>query len=375
MTMTQNLMENKETNNSMSYFVDKLEYWVSIKPNATYLTQPHTNHIIEHSWNDVWQNCQKVAKHLSIYPRGSKIAIYSDNCAHWVMADMAMQMAGLISVPLYTTYATEAIKKILVHCDAKAIFVGKLKADARFDFIPKNLKQYCMHSTHDNMIPWDTLLASNTESISELSPVQDDEIATIIYTSGTTSKPKGVCLKLSALRSSNQLVRSVIATKEEDRFFSYLPLSHISERTVTDLTSIVHGTPVYFLSHINNFKSEIRKVKPTIFFSAPQFWIKLKIMSEEKMGGEENLKRLLKLPFFGKKIGKMLLKKMGLDQVRFAICAAAPVPFRVLVWFEKLGLKINQAYGLTETCGLSHLMRQSDALTRSVGQVIECCEV
>ena len=359
--------------------LNRLTHWAQVKPNDVYLTQPIKEQIFEYTWSQVLNEVSRVAQYLSRYPQGSHIAIISLNCANWIMADLAIQMAGHISIPIYPTASTEMVGKILKHSESKAVFLGKmLEPTKATDLLQRaigdqDIDQLAMYQPYPGLLFWQQLVDENSV-IEHSFEHQSHDLVSIIYTSGTTGEPKGVMISCRAVQASMDLVKSIVVINQKDRFVSYLPLAHVAERMAVEFAALYHGAHVSFIRSLDHFTEDVKTASPTIFFGVPRIWTKIKNAIEGKLGGSRILDALLSLPILGSWLKKTLLKKLGFHQVRYALCAAAAVNKDVLQWYGNLGLKLNEAYGMSETCGLSHMTKQTDTKTGSVGRVIEGCE-
>jgi long-chain acyl-CoA synthetase len=359
--------------------ISRLKHWAKQKPDAVYLTQPIADKSIEYTWPQVLNEVSRVAHYLTRYPPGSHIAIISLNCAHWVMADLAIQMAGHVSIPIYPTASQSTVSKILEHSEAKAVFLGKMFApDAAPEFLNQAIgdlavDQLAIYQQYPGMYYWQKLVNENP-TIENPANHQAKDLVSIIYTSGTTGDPKGVMVSYAAIAASMALVKSIIVINQQDRFVSYLPLAHVAERMAVEFGALFHGAHVSFIRSLDTFTEDVKTAEPTIFFGVPRIWTKIKLAIEGKLGGAKVLNTLLNFPLLGTWLKQALEKKLGFQNVRYALCAAAAVNKDVLQWFDQLGLKLNEAYGMSETCGLSHMTKQSDSKTGSVGRVIDGCE-
>lgn len=358
----------------IEYPVSRLQYWAQTKPNTVYLTQPIGGRTIKYSWSRVLTEVSVMASYLQKYEKGSHIAIFSLNCAHWIMADLAIQMAGHISIPIYPTASKKSVEGILEHAETCAVFIGKLfEPEQDLQVIPDHLDKIAIYQAHANMPFFDAVVAQGQPIESPHQPDPTDLIS-IIYTSGTTGEPKGVMVAYRAVQASMDLIKNIIVVNQDDRFVSYLPLAHVAERMAVEFGALYHGAHVSFIRSLDTFTKDVKKAQPTIFFGVPRIWSKIKTSIEDKLGGAEKVHRLFMKPLIGTVLKKLLIRKLGFQNIRFALCAAAAVNLDVLKWYSQLGLKLNEAYGMSETCGLSHMMTQSQNRMGSVGKVIPGCE-
>lgn len=347
--------------------VKRLGHWREQTPDKVFLRQPVDNNWQEWTFEETWQQVARLANSLGDLPARSHVAIYSLNCAHWFIADLAILMAGHISVPIYPTAGENTISYVLQHCDVKRVFIGKL-----FDW---QSKQHCFKQVDSVSIfnrkqdlPYiDDVIAKN-KTIPKIYVPSMQEVATIIYTSGTTGVPKGVMLTFRSIGNALATVEKVFEVKPEDRFFSYLPLAHIAERMAVEMGSVYFGSSVSFVQSLDHFADNLRSVKPTIFFAVPRIWMKLKDGIESKLGGAWLVAKLFKTPIVGAWLKRTLRKLLGLDQTRLALSAAASLPQLILDWFEELNIEICEAYGLSETAGFSHINLPGRRKSGTVGQ-------
>ena len=290
-------------------------------------------------------------------PQGSHIALISKNCAHWIIADLAIWMAGHVSVPLYPNLTADSVAHVLEHSEAALAFIGKLddwpamSAGVKAD-LPTISLPLCPDGEFD--FTWADLQAC--------SPIQDNpapaasDLATIIYTSGTTGLPKGVMHSFGALAFAAIRGTELFGLGEGDRLLSYLPLCHVAERMFVEMASIYTGQTVFFAESLDTFLTDLKRARPTALFGVPRIWTKFQMGVYSKIPASR-LDTLLRLPFIGKRVGHKVLAGLGLDAVRVAISGAAPVPEALLVWYRRLGLDVLEVYGMTESCGYSHVCR------------------
>ena len=337
--------------------LQRLYHWERTAPERVALTQPAGGgNVNEFTWRDVMDQTRRMAAHLQGlgYERGARIGILAKNSAHWMMADFAIWMAGYVSVPLYPTLAAGTIRQILEHSEAKLLFVGKLDGwDEMKPGVPSGLPSIRLPMSAASDGPgWDELIARVQPMKGE--PVRDGgDLATIMYTSGTTGMPKGVMHSFAAFAWSIAAVRKRLRFDEDSRVLSYLPLSHVAERTLVEHGMLASGMHVFFAESLETFAADLQRARPTVFFSVPRLWVKFQQGVLAKMPARK-LDRLLGLPIVNRFIRKKVLGALGLDRCEFAAGGAAPMPPDLLRWYARLGLEIIEVYGMTENCGVSH---------------------
>ena len=345
--------------------------WVREQPERIFLTQPIGGGAVEHiRWREAADTVRRMAAHLRAqgWPARSTVAILGKNSAHWILADLAIWMAGYVSVPIYPTFGAAALRHVLEHSEARACFVGKLDStQALHEGLPAGLPVIALPlAPADVRAPtWDSLAAAQIPLAGE--PVRrGDELATIIYTSGTMGQPKGVMHKFSAMAWGLKSASRRLPLSPQDRFFSYLPLAHVAERMVVEQGAIHHGGQIFFCESLDTFVQDLQRARPTLFFSVPRLWIKFQRGVHARLP-PQRLQRLLKLPLVGGLVRRKVLAGLGLDQCRLAAGGAAPMPADVLRWYRALGLELIEVYGMTENCGVSHATLPGTCHPGSVG--------
>lgn len=336
--------------------LDLFYRWEANTPDHPYLRQPINNEWKVYSYKAAGAEVRKLAAALRSLglPPGSSIAILSKNCAHWFIADLAIMMAGHVSVPLYPTLSAAGIQPILEHSEAKVIFLGKLdNYENQRAGIPGNvLKISFPYYGPQDGTAWNDLVAGRTP-LQENHRNDPEGLATIMYSSGTTGTPKGVMITFGSLAFVGECVARHLQIKKPERFFSYLPLSHIAERAMVQMVALASGSTISFAESIETFSQNLQQEQPTLFGGVPRIWSKFQEGVLEKLP-QPKLDRLLSIPLVSFIIKRTIQKKLGLASARVIVSGAAPIPISLLEWYKKIGVNIREMYGLTETTAFSH---------------------
>jgi long-chain acyl-CoA synthetase len=201
-----------------------------------------------------------------------------------------------------------------------------------------------------------------------------DELATLIYTSGTTGQPKGVMHSFGNFAWAIGTGAASVRMTQDDRMLSYLPLAHVVERVLVEHDWLAKGMHVFFAESLDTFAADLQRARPTIFFSVPRLWVKFQHGVHHKLPPDK-LNRLLSIPLIGGLVRRKVQKALGLDQCRFAAGGAAPMPVPLLAWYRKLGLPINEGYGLTENLAVSNLTLSGQNMEGTVGPAYPGVEI
>eukprot|EP01083_Nonionella_stella_P077134 210439_1 len=304
-------------------------------------------------------------------PVPSQIAIMSKNCAWWLMADLAIMMSGHVGVPVYPTLTAETTTYTLKHSEAKLLFVGKLDDhpwQKMKEGIPDDINCISFPLCPDGLEydKWDDSVSKN-EEITNVKSRTPEEMATIIYTSGSTGVPKGVMLSFKNMTDPTFGLIRLLNITENDRYLSYLPVSHGMERWVGECAPFVSGSHVFFAESLSTFKEDLVRCKPTIFLSVPRLWTKFQQGVFKKMPPHK-LEKLLKIPIISFLVKRKLLKALGLDKCRYAGSGSAPLPPTLLSWYHNLGLDLLEGYGMTENFNYSHITKPGNGRVGYVGE-------
>ena len=339
--------------------VDNFIKWENLKGEDTFLIQPINGNNQEFTWSQVGEEARKVCSYINSFnfPKKSKIAILSKNCAHWIITDLAIMMSGNISVPIYANVNGKTAKYILEHSESVMLFLGKLEEDdwkQMKNYIPKNIEKvdYGFYNLESNFTKWDSII-SEYKPTDKVFNISLNDIITIIYTSGTTGIPKGVVLNYKAAATATKNLDLLFPLNENDRFISYLPLSHIAERALVEHGGILSGGKIFFVESLETFVENLKYCQPTIFFGVPRIYTKFmtKILS---IFPQRVINFIMKIPILNNIFSFIIRKALGLNKSRICITGAASIPKSTLEWFDRFKLKIYEAYGMSENSACSH---------------------
>lgn len=330
-------------------------HWESTTPDREFLRQPFNGRFKIYTYRDAGQEIRKIASALKAmnFEPHTHIALISKNCAHWIMADLAIMMNGHISIPIYPTIKAGSINQILVHSESKAIIVGKLddyaKQKSGIPDIP--IISMEVYGVTDGKT-WESLV-EKYQPMQDIVSNQPEDIATIIYTSGTTDMPKGVMHTVGALAQVANNFVQILNINDRPNFFSYLPLAHIAERCLIQMTGLFTGARFTFSESLETFVSDLTRTQPDIFFAVPRIWSKFQEKILQSIP-QKRMNMLLSIPILGGIIKKKIKAKLGLSNAKIIASGAAPLAVSLMEWYKQIGIEICQGYGITEDCILSH---------------------
>ncbi|SGY97870.1 AMP-binding protein [Moritella viscosa] len=331
--------------------LDALLHWEKHRANEVYLRQPINGTFHEFTWSQVADQTKRIAQalqSLGLTP-GDKIAILAKNSAEWFINDLAIMYAGYISVPIYSTANAKTINYVLEHSEAKVLFIGKLDNYQSLEGkLPADVITISYpYETLTCQYKWNDLLEQH-QPLATPAHINLEDLMSIIYTSGSTGNPKGVMITFAAFKSASQNIVSSLGIIPGDRLLSYLPLAHITERVYIEGSSIYAGEGVVsFVESLDTFVSNIQSVEPTLFISVPRLWTRFQMGVLQKMPAHK-LNFLLKIPFVNGLVRAKIKRGLGLQHARMLGCGSAAVSPSLLKWYERLGLNITEAWGMTE---------------------------
>lgn len=315
----------------------------------------------EYTWAEVSNRVRCLANFISQQnlPAASNIALWSSNTVDWVVVDLAIQLSGHVSVPLYPGQDCESARYILEHAEARLYFLGEFDQQHNAPTVlDSDIVSIAMRGC---VVACDHVLEELVSTIDPYpsSPIHErTSLLTIVYSSGTTGHPKGVMLTHETPTVGNVLLEKWLDTAgadfdgERGRLFSFLPMSHVAERVVVELAGLYTNSSISFSAGLESFAEELRSVQPTMFFAVPRLWAKFKAGVDALIPPEAQAA-------LGEAEKKMIRQQLGLDAARCVLSGSAPIPEDIHRWYINMGVALREAYGMSETCGLG-TMWQSD---------------
>ncbi|MCB1724117.1 MAG: long-chain fatty acid--CoA ligase [Gammaproteobacteria bacterium] len=337
---------------------------------------------------------------------GDRVAIMCSNSWEWVTCDQAALALGLITVPVYTNDRADNIAWILRDSGAAMLMI---EGRAQWQMLSElhaelaSLKRVLTLETVDTptenvAVVTDWLRDGDTEFVRE--PGEPDSLATIVYTSGTTGRPKGVMLSHRNILFNIDAALQVFDVFEHDLMLSFLPLSHALERTVGYYLPMSAGTAIAYNRSIPQLAEDLAAIQPTLMISVPRIFERVYTKIHDKLATESALKRrlfeaaidtgwrhflysqgragwqpsLLLRPLLDLLVGRKVRAKLG-GRMRFTVCGGAALPPGVAKLFIGLGIPVAQGYGLTETSPVIAANPLGDNEPASVGLALPGVEV
>ena len=349
------------------------------------------------------------------FRRGSQLAIISENRREWLYADLAAICLGGISVGVYPTSPYPEVHYVVEHCEARFVVCEDQEQTDKimevWDQLPKVEKIIVIDMKGLRHYPPDRIIAfSEVEKLGQRLDAEDpqrfnrevdsgrvEDVCIMVYTSGTTGKPKGAMINHRNIEAMTLGSIDAIGAGPADSVVSYLPLCHVAEKIFSLFLPIFVGYTVNFAESIATIQADLREIAPSIFLGVPRIWEKLQssivinIKEATRLQrwlynlcmdiGHRRAGRLLRgqsLPL-GLKIAdwmaywlvlRALQNYVGLRRVRFCFSAAAKVSPEVLRFFHDIGIRVKEGYGMTESSGLSFIHMDDDIKLGTVGKPI-----
>ncbi len=373
----------------------------AIDPDAVALRTPGDTQTM--TWREYAAQVRQVAAGLAALGvrRGDTVSLMMANRVEFYPLDVGAQHLGATSFSVYNTLAPEQLTYLFDNAGTKVImceqqYVDRIKASgAPIEHI------VCIDGSAEGAMSLDDMLAGGDPDFdfeSAWRAVQPDDIVTLIYTSGTTGNPKGVEMTHTSLLFEVFAVEEVLGIEFGDRITSFLPSAHIADRLGGLYLQEVFGTQVTTVSDARAIATALPDVRPTIWGAVPRVWEKLKAAIEFAAANEpdETIRQGLQwgLGVAAKKAAALIegapvpddvaaewaqadelvlskvRAKLGLDQVRWAVSGAAPIPKETLAFFAGLGIPIAEVWGMSELSNIATVTHPRDGRLGTVGKLL-----
>ena len=361
---------------TLDYFL----HYEATTPDGLFLKQAVGAGYQDYTWREAADQARRVAGFLQKkYPAQAHIGILSKNGPHWIMADMAIALAGMVSVPFYPTLTADQLRALMAHSHVAALFVGPsdrsaagqttvpdVPASVRVILFPGSGETIDTGENHTES--WTGIIADN-EPLTNLPVARPDDLLSIVYTSGTTGTPKGVLIsrEVSQQASVHTASQMRLDVAGGTRFFSYLPLCHIAERGAVETNAIRSGGTIYFPESLDTFAQNLRDAQPTHFFAVPRIWTRFQMGILARFPPDA-LAQALRHPAQRAAVGQQIRQELGLDQAMVVLTGAAPMPVSLIAWYADLGIQIREGYGMSENMGVCTVMPADAVRNGTVGK-------
>ncbi len=373
------------------------------------------------TWADYLKGVTELVGGLAVLglEPGERAAILSNNRVEWHLADQAILANGSVTVPVYQTSAPDQVAYLLGHSGSRVCFVEDAGQVAKVLQVRDQLPQLKRVVQLDGRVEAEgDPLVMSLEALQALGrhrltqepdlfderagAVTPDQLATLVYTSGTTGRPKGTMIThaniIWTLRSST----TPIELRPGERLLSFLPLSHIAERMMSDFLPIAIGGETWFARSLVTVPEDLRECRPTVFFAVPRLWEKLREgvvdqlkekpaplraavsgyvrlglrAAERRQAGQEPSRVTSRVhAALDRVLGAKLRAALGLDAAHVFITAAAPIHPDLIRWFHAIGVPLLELYGQTEGCGPTTSNRPGHNKIGTVGPAIPGVEL
>ena len=391
------------------------------RPDGIALREKRLGRWVEVRWAEYARRVAHFAaglRDLGVGP-GDKVAIHAENRVEWLVADLAVQGIGAVSVGIYPTSAERELEYLLDHSEATVLISEDEEQLDKAEAVRANLpglRQILVIdtrgvtdvlddpqiTTYGNVetsgLADDEVLDRYRRSVAELDP---EDVAIIVYTSGTTGPPKGAMLSHRNLLAVAEATSEVYEAGPHDEVLSYLPLCHIAERLFSVINALHSGYVVNFGEGGESFTNDLREVQPTFFLGVPRVWEKMlagiqirmndaswlkrstyefwvergKQAAARQMAGERRVTDRIVQGLGWAFLYRSLRHKLGMSRVRVPLSGAAPIAPQVLEFFWSIGVPVREGYGQTENTALCTYTPDDDVRIGTVGKALPRVEL
>jgi long-chain acyl-CoA synthetase len=342
---------------------------------------PFLHHWNGSAWEELsWSECRDRVLRIgaALVTEGvapaDAVILLSENRIEWILADLGIQAAAGVTVPVYATSTPETIAKIVANCQARLAIVGATKLAAN---PPSGVKVVEMDRELAQWIASDPPAEAAAELERRLAALKPSDVASIIYTSGTTGDPKGVVLPHSNFVQMARASLQDFSVGPEDSLLSFLPFSHVFERQSGVVVAITAGAEIWISRGLDHLAEDIAEVNPTLMLGVPRMFEKIVDRIRDTVSRQPFWKRILfdlaiagRLGPMGDAILKPIRLRVGGKRLRMFISGGSPLSKDVESFFWALGIPIYNGWGMTETTSGATANTPADHRYGTVGKAL-----
>ena len=395
------MIDSKTPSEQPTTLCEAFQRVAAIDPDAVALRTPGDTQTM--TWRQYAADVRRVAAGLAGLGirRGDTVSLMMANRIEFYPLEVGAQHLGATSFSVYNTLPAEQLTYVFDNAGTKVLiceqqYVDRIRASgAKLEHI------ICIDGSPEGTLSLDDLYAAGKEGFdfeSTWRAVQPDDVVTLIYTSGTTGNPKGVEMTHAHLLFEAQALEAVLGVQFGDRATSFLPTAHIADRTMALYNQEVFGAQVTVVSDARAIAAALADARPTIWGAVPRVWEKLKAAIEFAVAHEQDEAKRQALQWAMSVAAKraatlvageplpddvaaewaqadelvlsQLRAKLGLDQLRWAVSGAAPIPNETLAFFTGIGIPIAEVWGMSELSCVASVSHPADARLGSVGKLL-----
>jgi long-chain acyl-CoA synthetase len=334
-------------------FGEYLDQWAGENPDDVWLRDRQGDVFTEWTWQQARNEIHAAAARLEEeFGNGRSMAILSRNRAHWFLADYAIIASGNVTIPVFTTLPGPTAEYVLDFSETKVLFVGETENWAAVrEVVPPDTVIIALPGVEPDLPHrnWEDFVGP-ARGASPKYRCNAEDLVSLVFTSGTTGVPKGAMQTHASNIVPMGRFEHAFSIRDVPRFLSYLPLSHIAERQLVEGHSLLRKGVVTFNESLPTLIRDLQDVRPHFFFGPPRVWEQLQQIVISRFGSQEDIDAALAADREG--TGKKVMDFLGLDDVDYALTAAAPIPPALIEWFGEFGLPVMEGFGQTEAMGL-----------------------
>jgi long-subunit acyl-CoA synthetase (AMP-forming) len=359
-----------EANRTRQSLLEDLDHWAAERPAESWLVEHWSTHRTEISWAEGAAQVRATAAWLAntLGQSGARVGLLCPNRAHWMLADIATMASGNVLVPVFTTMKADVVQYIADFVDIDLLFLGGAGnwEQVRHCFKPGiPVVRLPGAPAVEGAVDWEDVVSAGARLPAAARP-DDEALATIVFTSGTTGLPKGVMHSMKSLREAGYGVGSATGTQAGWRFLSYLPLAHLGERIVVEMNALPFGGTVYFNESLDSFLDDLRHAKPQWFLGVPRIWEKLQQAVHAQVLSPEALVEARQAGQM-ETVSRQVQEFLGLEEAEYILTSTAPTPAPLKAWYDELGIELHDGYGQSEILPIS-ANRKGQRKPGSIGQ-------